>query len=311
MYCDYFGFTEKPFKPTPEPRFLYSTPQHEEALASILYTIRERMGFVALVGEPGTGKTTLLRAAIHQLDRKTKTAFVFNTNMNFEEILLLVLDDFGLVKPNERPAKIDLVRRLNAFAIRVMSGGGNVAIILDEAHNLTTNAIEGLRLVSNLESEERKLIQIVIAGQTELDRKLAQAKHKQLQQRIVLKRALAQLNEEQSGRYIEHRLAVARYSGPAIFPPRTQKLVYEYSGGVPRLINILCENALLAAYSMNKKTVEPAVIEEVARDFDLVKVAGNGHKRVIPFKNVAEKKGGKEKGKGTTAKGRFSRLMRS
>lgn len=279
MYCQFFGFTEKPFKPTPEPRFLFPTPQHQEALAAILYTIRSREGFVAVVGEPGTGKTTLLRTAMNQLDSKTKTAFVFNTNMSFEEILLMVLDDFGMLKPGERPAKIDLVRRLNAYAIRVMAAGGNMAVILDEAHNLGSNAIEGLRLVSNLESEEKKLIQIVLAGQTELDEKLAQTGHRQLRQRIVLKRALPVLSEEQSGLYLQHRLAVARYSGPPLFVPKAQKMIYEFSGGVPRLINIICENALLTAFAIGSRTVEPSMVEEAIKDLGLPKIAGNGHKK--------------------------------
>ena len=279
MYCHYFGFTEKPFKPTPEPRFLFSTPQHEEALAAILYTIRERMGFVAVIGEPGTGKTTLLRAAINQLDKKTKAAFIFNTELSFDEILVMVLDDFGLFKPGEKLTKIDLVHRLNHFAISQMAAGGNVVIMLDEAQNLTTKAIEGLRLVSNLESEEKKLIQIVISGQSELDKKLAETEHRQFKQRISLKRALIPLTEDQAQQYLQHRLTVARYSGPPIFPPKTLKLIHEYSGGVPRLINSICENALVSAYALDKKTVEPSVIEEIAKDLSLSKIAGNGHKR--------------------------------
>ena len=284
MYCNYFGFTEKPFKLTPEPRFLFSTPQHGEALAAILYTIRERMGFVAVVGEPGTGKTTLLRTAINQLDQKTKAAFIFNTELSFDEILLMVLDDFGLFKPGEKLARIDAVRRLSYFAIRQMAAGGNVVVMLDEAQNLTSKALEGLRLLSNLESEEKKLIQIVISGQTELDEKLAATEHRQFKQRISLKRALTPLTPEQARHFLQHRLTVARYSGPAIFPAKTQKLIYEYSGGLPRLINSTCENALVSAYALNKKTVAPSVIDEIAGDLGLSKIAGNGHRRFTLFR---------------------------
>jgi general secretion pathway protein A len=293
MYCGYFGFTEKPFKPTPEPRFLFSTPQHGEALSAILYTIRERMGFVAVVGEPGTGKTTLLRTAINQLDKKTKSAFIFNTELGFEEILLLVLDDFGLLKVGDKFAKIDLVRRLNHFAIRQMAAGGNVVIMLDEAQNISTKAIEGLRLISNLESEEKKLIQIVISGQTELDEKLAATENRQFKQRITLKRAIAPLTQDQTQQYLQHRLTVARYSGPSIFPPKTLKLIHEYSGGVPRLINSICENALVSAYALDKKIVEPYVIDEIAGDLGLSKIAGNGHKRGGWFQRFAGINGSK------------------
>jgi general secretion pathway protein A len=293
MYSHFFGFTEKPFKPTPEPRFLFSTPQHEEALSAILYTIRERMGFVAVVGEPGTGKTTLLRTAINQLDKKTKAAFIFNTELSFDEILLIVLDDLGLLEPGEKLAKIDLVRRLNHFAISQMAAGGNVVIMLDEAQNLTTRAIEGLRLLSNLESEEKKLIQIVISGQTELNEKLAATEHRQFKQRITLKRALTPLTQDQAHQYLQHRLTVARYSGPPIFPPKTLKLIHEYSGGVPRLINSICENALVSAYALGKKTVEPSVIEEIVRDLSLSKIAGNGHKRGGWFQRFTGKNGSK------------------
>jgi len=279
MYNHFFGFAENPFKPTPEPRFLFSTPQHEEALTALLYTIRVRMGFVAVVGEPGTGKTTLLRTAINQLDKKTKAAFIFNTELGFEEILLLVLDDFGLLKPGLKLSKIDLVRRLSHFAIRQMAAGGNVVIMLDEAQNLTTRAIEGLRLISNLESEEKKLIQIVISGQSELDQKLAATEHRQFKQRITLKRALVPLKFEQAQEYLQHRLAVARYNGPQIFPPKTLKLIHEYSGGVPRLINSICENALVSAYALGKKIVEPYIVEEITRDLNLLKIDGNGHKK--------------------------------
>jgi general secretion pathway protein A len=288
MYNHFFGFAEKPFKPTPEPRFLFSTPQHEEALAAILYTIRERMGFVAVVGEPGTGKTTLLRTAINQLDEKTRVALIFNTDLSFEEILLMVLDDFGLLKPGIKLVKIDLVRRLNHFAIRQMAAGGNVVIMLDEAHNLTTRSIEGLRLISNLESEEKKLIQIVISGQTELDQKLAATEHRQFKQRITLKRALVPLTQEQAQQYLQHRLAVARYSGPPIFPSKTFKLIYEYSGGAPRLINSICENALVSAYAQDNKTIEPSIIDEVARDLNLIKISGNGHKKGGWFRRMTK-----------------------
>jgi len=290
MYCHYFGFAEKPFKPTPEPRFLFPTPQHKEALAAILYTIRSRTGFVAVLGEPGTGKTTLLRTALRQLDKKTKAAFIFNTELIFEEILLLVLDDFGLLKAGDRIAKIDLVRRLNHYAIRQMAAGGNVVIMLDEAQNLSAKAIEGLRLISNLESEEKKLIQIVMSGQTELNKKLAATEQRKFNQRIPLKRSLTQLTQEQVKQYLQHRLTVARYSGPPIFPQRTLKLVHEYSGGVPRLINSICENALVAAYSQDRKTVESSAIEEIAKELGLVKIAGNGHKRGRLFGRL---KGGK------------------
>ncbi len=160
MYCKFFGFSEKPFDVTPQPRFLYPSCAHREALASLLYGIRERRGFITLVGEVGTGKTTVLRAMLDQLDEKTKVAVIVNPDLCFIDILALILNELGLSKPKEKISKVKALHRLNQFAIHQLAQNGNVVLIVDEAQHLSGNAMENLRLLSNLESRERKLIQI-------------------------------------------------------------------------------------------------------------------------------------------------------
>jgi general secretion pathway protein A len=282
MYTNYFGFTEKPFKPTPEPRFLYPTDGHKEALASILLSIKERNGFVALVGDVGTGKTTLLRKAIKMLGSKTKAAYIFNTELPFSQVVALILDELKLLKPGEKLAQINATRRLHNVAIRQMAQGGNLVIMVDEAQNLSQDAIEKLRLLSNLESEERKLIQVILAGQLEIEDKLTTPSGKALAQRIVFKRKLVPLKEQEIFKYLNHRMAVANYDGPVLFNKHAVRLIWQYSGGIPRKINNICDNALLTAYAVNKKRVEPHIIKEVAGELGFgTNSNGNGNHRGI------------------------------
>ena len=243
MYRNFFGFSERPFDVTPDPKFLYMSRRHTETLASLTYGIQERRGFIVIVGEVGTGKTTLLNTAMERLDPKTKIAFIFNTDVTFNQLLNMALVDLGLAKPNQRLSKPVAVERLNEFAIQQLPWGGNVALIIDEAQNLDVRFMENLRLLSNLETHKHKLVQIVLSGQPELDAKLSQPELRQLAQRISLKRYVPPLSEEETYEYIHHRLAVVNYNGPSLFNHKTKHLIWEYSGGVPRKINILCDNA--------------------------------------------------------------------
>ncbi len=275
MYCEFFGFAEKPFDVTPDPKFLYLSRDHRETLAALMFGIRERRGFIAVVGEVGMGKTTLLNTVLGRLDEKTRVAFIFNTDLSFNEMLAMALIDLGLGEPGETLLKVEGINRLNNFAIQQFSRGGNVVLVVDEAQNLDNSTMENLRLLSNLETRKHKLIQIVLSGQPELDHILAQPELRQLAQRISLKRYIMPFGEDETDEYIEHRLSMADYRGPALFSRQARKTIWEYSGGVPRKINILCDNALLIAYAMRQKTVEASVIEEAIRDLSYSPFSGS------------------------------------
>lgn len=266
MYCKYFGFSEKPFDVTPDPNFLYLSPSHAETLASIIYGIRERRGFIAVLGEVGTGKTTLLNAALDQLDKKIGVAFIFNSDVTFNQLLMMALVELGLAKPEEKLSKVGALHRLNDYAIRQLSQGGNVTIIVDEAQNLTPRAMENLRLLSNLETRKHKLVQIVLAGQPELERKLNKPQLRQLEQRICLRRWINPLDENETYAYIRHRLSLANKDGVEFFSPEALKLIWAYTGGVPRKINILCDNALLIGYATRADKIRSAAIQEAVTD---------------------------------------------
>jgi len=255
MYCGHFGFSEKPFDMTPDPKYLYLNHNNKEVFAALKYGIRDRRGFISIIGEVGTGKTTLLNAALDQLDENTKAAYIFNTSVTFDKILATTLFELGLKKPDESLSKIHAIDRLNNFAIKQLTAGGNVALIIDEAQNLDMKSLKILRLLSNLETRKHKLIQIVIAGQPELDAILQRQELRQLTQRINLNRYVIPLSEKETNDYIQHRLTIADYQGSHLFDRRAQKLIWEYSHGIPRKINILCDNALLTGYGVKKRRI--------------------------------------------------------
>jgi general secretion pathway protein A len=260
MYNNFFGFSEKPFEATPDPKFLYLTEGLRETLATLVYGINERRGFIIIIGEPGTGKTTLLNAAADQFDENVKVAFIFNTSLAFKDMLHMVLVDLNLAKTEESLTKRNAIQRLNDFALRQNESGGNIALIIDE------NSLENLRLLSNLQTRNHKLIQIVLAGQPELDITLQKRELRQLVQRIGLRRHTNPLNEKDAYEYIQHRLKVAKYEGPQLFGNRAKKLIWSYSQGIPRTINFLCDNSLLAGYALERKRIDSAIVEEAIQD---------------------------------------------
>jgi type II secretory pathway predicted ATPase ExeA len=266
MYCKHHGFSEKPFDVTSNPRFLFLRPDHQETLASIEYGIRERRGFITLIGEVGTGKTTLLNAAVDRMDRKTRVAFIFTTNVTFDEMLNMALYELKLIKINETVSKVDGIRRLNHFAMEQLRKGGNVLLIIDEAQNLDDSVLEELRLLSNLETPKHKLIQVILSGQPELDTKLNRNELRQFAQRISIRRYISPLNEKDTYSYLQHRLKLVQDKGTLPFTPKAQKLIWEYTQGVPRKINILCDNAFLIGYGLNKKKINEDMILEAACD---------------------------------------------
>jgi general secretion pathway protein A len=266
MYCEHFGFTIKPFDVTPDYRFLYLTDEHREALASILYGIQERRGFVVLVGEAGTGKTTLLRAALSRLDKSTKAAFIFSSDLPFLQVMALILDELGILRPVKKLTAFEAFRRLKEFGIKQLRAGCNVVIMVDEAQNFDPKTIEGLRLLSNLESGDRKMIQVVLAGQPELDRKLSKRAMQHFVQRVNIRRCTAPLDETNAHAYIRHRLKLVGYKGPDLFSKKAMNMIWQHCQGIPRRINVLCDNVLLNAYSMGLHEIKAIHVAEAIND---------------------------------------------
>jgi len=266
MYCKFFGFADKPFEVTPDPKFLFMTSGCQEILSALVYGIHERRGFIAIVGEVGTGKTLMLNALLDRLDRQQKAAFIFNSDLTFKQMLEMVLWDLGVATPEERMSKVDAIQRLNQFAIKQLERDGNVIIIIDEAQNISDKTMENIRMLSNLETRKHKLVQIVLCGQPELDEKLRRHGWRQLVQRISLKRYATTLSEEDTYGYLQHRLTVAQYKGPSLFTQEAQELIWGFSRGIPRKINVLCDNALLICFGLEKKIINAKIIKEVIND---------------------------------------------
>ena len=266
MYCQFYGFSEKPFEVTPDPRYLYLSPSHREMLASLVYGINERRGFITITGEVGTGKTTLINAAIDRLGELTKVAYICNTSFDFDQILHQVVLELGHDESGPPLSKFESIQWLNDLAIEQLSRGGNVVVFVDEAQNLDQSSLENLRLLSNLETRRHKLIQIVLSGQVELDAKLRRSDLRQLSQRINVRRSIDPLTEKETGEYIRSRLELAGYKGSSLFDREAQQLIFKYSGGIPRRINILCDNALLIGFGLGEKRVKASMVEEAAGD---------------------------------------------
>ncbi len=274
MYCEYFGFSEKPFNITPDPSFLYLSPGHEELLTSIVYGIQERKGVIVVVGGVGTGKTTMLNTTLEWLSQKTKAAYVCNYDMNFEELLAMALFELGLAKSGTKMSKVEALQCLSEFAQKQLSSGGNVAIIIDEAQNLGFKAMENLRLLSNMETPKHKLVQIVLCGQPELDARLDQPNLVQLKQRVSVHQRIQPLNQKETFEYIRHRLEVADHPGIDLFEFKALSYIWKYTVGVPRKINILCDNALTNAFRNNEKVIDHSIIIQALKDLRWKRPAG-------------------------------------
>jgi general secretion pathway protein A len=267
MYNSYFGFSVSPFSVTPDPNFFYTNPVYEEAYATLRYGIEAKKGFIVITGEAGTGKTTLLRKLMHNMEGTIHSVFIFNTYLNFPELLQVILYDLGLA-PKE-PNKVTMLQELNDYLIAQLKQAHIVSVLVDEAQNLSDEALEGLRLLSNLETDQEKLIQIVLMGQPELQARLDRPSLRQLKQRVALQCRLVPLKDNEVRPYVDFRLRAAGYKGKDLFQPDAFRQIAFYSNGIPRLMNIICDNALLCAFARSQKIVSADIIKEVARDLRL------------------------------------------
>ncbi|MBN3038840.1 MAG: AAA family ATPase [Candidatus Omnitrophica bacterium] len=266
MYEQYFGLKEKPFNVTSDPAFLFFSRKHKEAFSHLIYGIKERKGFLEITGEIGTGKTTICKALLNQLDKSTKTALILNPDLNKYQLLRSILQDFG-IDYNKNRGK-SLQDKLNQFLIEQLTGGNNVVLIVDEAQNLKNSLLETIRLLSNLETEKDKLLQIVLVGQPELRERLKAPELRQLRQRIGVRYHISPLEKDEVQAYISHRLSVAGSSDCISFDDQALNEIFKYSQGIPRLINLICDKALLAAFVSETRTITQELISRCINDIE-------------------------------------------
>jgi general secretion pathway protein A len=280
MYEEFFGFTEKPFSLTPDPKFLYRSESHANAFELLQYSVRRREGFVVVTGDIGTGKTTLCRALLEQIDRRTFTALVLNPFLSEDDLLKLILQDFGVVSRDEMKAgrlagvsKQELIDTIYDFLLGLLPLQASAVLIIDEAQNLPLQVLEQLRILSNLETDKEKLLQIIMVGQLNLGPLLRSPELRQLDQRVSIRYQLKPLTHDEMAAYITHRLTIAGGSHAVSFSPKALQYIHQYSGGIPRLVNLVCDRALLGAFSVRSSKVTHELVERAAETLDLQPVA--------------------------------------
>ncbi|MBF0483403.1 MAG: AAA family ATPase [Candidatus Omnitrophica bacterium] len=263
MYQQFYGFNKIPFSSTSEPHFFFDSASHREACAAIKYGIGQRKGIILVTGEVGTGKTTLCKKVIEDLDKNVKISLILNPFFTDSQLLQAIVEDFGI--HTEKKTKLDLVKALNHFLIQLHSTGGNAVLIIDEAQHLSARQLEQVRLLSNLETSEEKLLQLVLMGQPELTEKLNQYKLRQIRQRIFVKYQLSPLAETEVEKYMTLRL---KNAGKDDFDIKSAcyKIIYEFSGGVPRLINMLCDRALLMGYARGQNRWDENILKDSIKE---------------------------------------------
>ncbi|UGQ47511.1 AAA family ATPase [Massilia endophytica] len=267
MYTQFFNLKQSPFSIAPDPRYLFMSERHREALAHLLYGVGSGGGFVLLTGEIGAGKTTVCRCFMEQIPENCRLAYIFNPKLTVEELLLTICGEFGIELPPQGAGAVSVkgyVDAINRYLLESHAAGKNNVLIIDEAQNLSAEVLEQLRLLTNLETSERKLLQIILIGQPELREMLARPELEQLAQRVIARYHLGSLTVEETGHYIAHRLAVAGASGVAPFPPNVVAQIHQLTKGVPRRINLLCDRALLGAYVENRQTVNRTIVRKAA-----------------------------------------------
>lgn len=269
MYAAFFGLEHLPFSIAPDPRYLFLSERHREALAHLLYGLSGGGGFVLLTGEVGTGKTTVCRCFLQQIPESCTAAYIFNPKLSAQELLATICDEFGVAHPASDPAHPTIkecVDPLNAWLLAQHAAGRSCVLVVDEAQSLAGRVLEQLRLLTNLETDEKKLLQIVLIGQPELRTLVARPELTQLAQRVIARYHLGPLTAQETAQYIAHRMGVAGWQGPLPFAPRALARIHALSGGVPRRINLLCDRILLAAYAVGRREMDAAMVSRVARE---------------------------------------------
>lgn len=267
MYEKFYGLTEKPFNTTPDSKFFFPSAKHTEALSSLLYAITERRGFVVITGEIGAGKTTVTRTLLNKLDAATRVALITNTHLTPKELIVQILEELEIeYKPG---GKQKLLSQLNAYLVRQLANDVNVVIIIDEAQNLAPKVLEEVRMLSNLETEKEKLVQIILIGQPQLKEKLNNPKLEQFKQRIALYYHLAPLSRQETDEYIRHRIKLAGAGQNEVFTSDAIDMLYSHSRGVPRIINLLCDSALLSGYIYDSRQITEKIIYEVVKEREI------------------------------------------
>jgi general secretion pathway protein A len=274
MYKEFYRLQANPFNVNPDPRYLFLTQHTQEALACLTYGIESRKGFVLLTGEVGTGKTTLINKLLEWLRaRQMATAFVFNSRLDVPQFLDYMMADFGV--PCESKEKSQVLLRLYNWLLERYRAGETAVLIVDEAQNLSEEVLEEIRMLTNLETFTEKLLQIVLVGQPELEQKLKQPQLRQLRQRLTLRAKTQALSLEETQAYVHQRLRIAGATGDPIFDPEALTAIHHYAAGIPRVINLICEHCLVSAFVDHQKTIGTAVVDAVARDFELDDASGD------------------------------------
>lgn len=274
MYCEFFGLTEKPFSITPDLGFFYLGKQHEQALAMYKYGIEEKLGFMLLTGEVGSGKTVLTRALLTRLSNDIVTSLLFNPILDVAELLKAITNDFGIKCRYTSPQK--QIEALNNFLLDLVSQGKIAVAVIDEAQNLSREALEMVRLLTNLETEKQKLLQVLLVGQPELNRILSKYDMRQVDQRITARFNLEPFSLTEMMRYINHRICIAGGGGKIFFEPQSYKKIYSATKGFPRLINLLCDRALMVAFVKESFVLDKTMIDQALKDW-----RGKGHDSVV------------------------------
>lgn len=286
MYTKFFGLTEKPFAITPDPRYLFMSEQHSEALAHLVYGISESGGFIQLTGEVGTGKTTLVRTVLGRLPAEVDVALILNPQLSALEFLIAICEELGTPPPEDKNSARSLVDTLNRHLLAAHARGRRTILLVDEAQNLSPEVLEQLRLLTNLETAKQKLLQVILIAQPELRDVLAREELRQLAQRVTGRYHLEPLSRDETGLYIDHRLKVAGALGE-IFDAAAKQEVFDLSGGVPRIINVICDRAMLGAYSRETRMIGKKLVRRAAAEVSGQKYAVGLFKWAVPAFGVA------------------------